>query len=213
MKLRQVSGYRYGLQICLHVVRAIIYQLAKAIRCVKCGKRIELQELALYITSLTNLIFWFTSSPLIRYGEVYLLLAPILLAGVLLEYMYGKFRMRNSNSVCSFGYQTGCLGIASLILIASFVEYYEKDAYYGLEPQLMHADYCKRESTVYQMDDVTIYIPVASDQPGYNNFPGTPNTGRANIAELRTGRLEDGFRMKEEFKGATINTDGVVSWQ
>lgn len=206
-------GYRIlvGVNV-LCTVCAVIYQLMKTIRCVKCGKRIDLQELSLYITSLTNLLFWFVSSPLMRYGEVYLLLMPVLLAGALMEYLHERLQTHASDTLGCFCFQSGCLGVAVLVLVISFVKYYEKDVYYGLEPQLMPADYFLREGMVYQMDDVTIYIPLGSDQPGYNNFPGTPNSERAQIAELRTGRLEDGFRLKEEFRGARINTSGTVFW-
>lgn len=147
-----------------------------------------------------------------RYGEVYLLLMPILLAGALMEYLHERLRTHTRDTLSCFCFQSGCLGVAALILVISFVKYYEKDVYYGLEPQLMPADYFLREGTVYQMGDVTIYIPLGSDQPGYNNFPGTPNSERAQIAELRTGKLEDGFRLKEEFRGARINTSGTMFW-
>lgn len=79
-----------------------------------------------------------------------------------------------------------------------------------MEPLLMPVDYLMRESSTYQIGDVIIYIPTSSDQPGYYNFPGTTNPERAQIVELRTGRLEDGFRLKEELKGAILENSGRV---
>ena len=80
----------------------------------------------------------------------------------------------------------------------------------GRPPVKIPFDYSEREVTVSEVDGIQIYVASKTDQVGYHYFPGVPNQGRLDVIELRTDKLEDGFRLKEEYRDQNIIPDGRV---
>ena len=50
----------------------------------------------------------------------------------------------------------------------------------------------------------------SGDQAGYYDFPSTPYEDRLGLIELRGDSLEDGFRMRKEYRNGFVSTYGRV---
>ena len=59
-----------------------------------------------------------------------------------------------------------------------------------------------------KLGDVDIYIPDEGDRIGSQVFPSTPYMGNLELIELRGNSLENGFRVKSEYKDSCFNTYG-----
>lgn len=154
------------------------------------------QRLNLLLVNMTGLLLWFWGAPLTRYGVIYLLLLPVMFVGIFLE----KIKWTLPGNI------SGSLILAySLICLALFVKGT------GKAPVKWPEDYAYREVAVTEMDGLTFYLGAESDQVGYHYFPSTPNQARLDNIELRTGNLEDGFRVKEELRNCNIVTDGYIA--
>lgn len=159
-------------------------------------KKKDVMSACLFGVSGLSMLMWFFTSPLIRYGGVFMLLLPLEFVGVLLLRMRGRtLGIMITTVVLGWGITAGGLYADRL----------------GAPPLKRQADYRWREAGAVEWDGETFYIPTNSDQLGYQYFPGTPNLGRLEKTELRSGSLRDGFRLKEEFRDAVINTDGAVA--
>lgn len=64
-----------------------------------------------------------------------------------------------------------------------------------------NADYNDYECRTEFLDGVEIYVPVFGDQAGYYKFPSTPALG---LIQMRGDSINDGFKIKDEFKGQLI---------
>ena len=173
----------------LGLVGTIFY----TVRCIR--KSHQWYRLNLLLVSAAGLILWFCGAPLIRYGVIYLLLLPIMFTGMLLE----NIRLKELSAA----------GM-TIMLAYSFITIGQFALWYGRPPFKFPLDYSEREVIVSEVDGVQIYVAGKTDQVGYHYFPGVPNQGRLDVIELRTGRLEDGFRLKEEYRDKNILPDGSV---
>ena len=130
------------------------------------------------------LVFFLLSSPLVRYGAIYIWLPAVLALGKLLTLMF---------------YQRGAeRRLIPLItaLIVLFIVYktvrfviYEVprfDARYLLYQQ----EYASFELEAYEIDGITFYYPKEGDQTGYEPFPASPT--KANVS-LIGDSIRDGF--------------------
>lgn len=158
-------------------------------------KRKGLERLMLLAAGGACLMMWLLTSPLIRYGEVYMLLMPAVLCGLVLEQLKAK--------------APGYLAVG-IFLVFGAAAWGRFAVSYGMPPVLRPADYNWRKAQPQQLGEITVYIGADGDQLGYHYFPGTVNQGRLEKAALRTGQLEDGFCLKEEYRDRKISTDGDI---
>lgn len=139
---------------------------------------------------------WFVSAPLVRYGMIYLLLLPAFFLGQLLE----KVDLYPFSNLC-----VALFLMTSLLSIAGFVVSCEAP------PLVRPQGYLYFNVTESSIDGVPMYIASGSDCVGYFYFPSTSNQGRLDLVELRTpGKLEDGFRLKKEYRDKNILTYGAI---
>lgn len=138
-------------------------------------------------------LFWIFSSPLIRYGCVYVYLTSAVVWGdVLTEF----FRNKQSTA----GQLKRCLEWAVTFGIALFLLY--KTAAFGAETAASYVnaywiyqkDYENYETKSYEIDGFTFYCPVTGDKTGYKDFPSSP--AKAQIG-LRGDTIGDGFLFRE----------------
>lgn len=158
-------------------------------------KRESYASVLLLLVCMAQVILWFVTAPLVRYGLVFLLLVPAFLLGLLC-------RKRNSRAlalaVCSAAV---CCGMFSLVRIADvFTETFWKRA----------ADYNWKEARIVNWENTVIYLPDGDDSIGYHFFPSTPNEPRLEAIEMRTEDIGDGFRLKEEYRGIQLDSGGVA---
>lgn len=187
-------GTLYRVMFCLSILclpAAVLYTVLVLRR------KGDYKRLTLLLVSGAGLVMWFCSSPLPRYGWVYMFLMPAIFIGTALEHL--KARTIPIGSL-------GCAAILGICLIS-----YGKFAVSGgRSPLGWPEDYMVREALEYQLDGITIYLPASGDLLGYHYFPEVITHSQLELIELRTGRLEDGFRLKEEYRERKIGTTGTL---
>lgn len=138
--------------------------------------------LLVQITVAGSFLFWLCTSPLMRYGCVYVYLMPaVILGGVYDELITAKKR------------GIGLCGIAAVLLVLLY-----KGAALGRliadshvnDYLVLQKDYENYETYPYKIEDVTFFCPVEGDRTGYESFPSSPT--EAKIGFLGEN-LEDGF--------------------
>lgn len=121
--------------------------------------------------------FWMLTSPLMRYGCVYVyLISAVLWGDIFMEHL--------------------TRGGAVLILLGLFLVY--KLIAFGREMTVSHVndywlyqqDYEQFETESYEIEGITFYVPVEGDRAGYHSFPSSPV--KAQI-KLRGDTLREGF--------------------
>ena len=148
--------------------------------CIMVRRRIEGRIMLLFVYSLISLCVWLFSAPLIRYGIVYLYI-PICEAVWILLLL----------SIIWCGYMLNCREVESTAI-------YKQDNY----------DEKATESVVWE-NDIQIWFPKEGDQGGYENFPCVPYRHMVERIELRGEKLNQGFRIKSEYKNIEIRGDGI----
>lgn len=157
--------------------------------------------------------FWICTSPLIRYGCVYVYLTPAVVFGGIYEAVFGVGRQGQGEcagaaSVIDVEGRGGLLSgqwwvmicravqRAAVVLTALILLYKglalgrEIARDYTGDYWLVQKDYENYETYSYEIDGVTFYLPVEGDQTGYESFPSAPAVPR--IGFLGAG-IADGF--------------------
>lgn len=161
----------------------ILYVIVYGILCIR--RKRDWIFLNLLTVSAAGLIFWFVSAPLIRYGAVYLWILPALISG----------------KYCAEWKRVGVLRICAGAISMVGIFWLSKTAFtYGQIPWKRPVDYSYCEVQQVDLEGLILYVPTEGDQAGYHFFPSTPYMWIVERIELRTGNLEDGFRLKEEYK-------------
>ncbi len=158
-----------------------------------------------------SFLFWLCTSPLIRYGCVWVYLTAAVVFGGLYETVMrpvtgagrseDAFRVRGSAGTQGDphgnggGWRTAMERAASafvvlLLLYKGFALARETAGSYGNDYWLVQKDYENYETRSYEIDGVTFYCPIVGDQVGYKSFPSSPS--EADIAFLGAG-IGDGF--------------------
>lgn len=131
-------------------------------------------------TVIGSYAFWQYSAPILRYGYAYVLLVDMLTAGVILQ------NLRRQQIL----YGLICLyGGYKLVMMGDYIR-----SNYLVEAYIWQQDYGTYELTAYDLEGITIYLPVAGDRTGYDSFPSVPTMPEI---ELRGDTLEAGFRRTE----------------
>ena len=133
-------------------------------------------------TVAASFLFWLCSSPLIRYGCVYVYLTPAIVFGGIYKALTGEKRgILNRLCLAAVGL---LLVYKSVALAKEIVTDYHNDYW------LVQKDYDTYETAAYKIEGITFYYPVEGDQTGYESFPSSPT--KAQIGLLGNG-LQDGF--------------------
>ena len=150
-------------------------------------------------TVAASFLFWLCTSPLMRYGCVYVYLTFAVVSGGIYEAAtgYGEGRSEDSGqgrSPLRTMIRRAALAMTVLLLLykglalgREIVGSYE-NAYW-----LVQKDYENYETLSYQIEGITFYYPIEGDQVGYDSFPSSPT--KAEISFLGE-ELADGFVVK-----------------
>lgn len=154
--------------------------------------------LIVQVTVACSFLFWLCTSPLIRYGCVYVYLLPAVVFGGVYDAVLSaggttadgkrsdvtvpltKKILKQSVLVAVwflFGYKCATLGGE---IAGSFVNDY----------WITQKDYENYETQSYEINGVTFYYPINGDQAGYNAFPSAPVRTEVKFMGMR---IEDGF--------------------
>lgn len=136
-------------------------------------------------SALLGFLIWQFGAPLVRYGYFFVLFLPLTAFGGLYVRFFGKgrgFRTFAALLVAFLLYRGYNLGNMVLELCGEPYYIYQQD--YGEWP-----------AETYEVDGVTIYVPLDRGQIGYEKFPSSPVV---QSIELRDGKtVESGFRQKD----------------
>ena len=148
-------------------------------------KKVDFPRITLFLVLSANLLMWFFSSPLIRYGMVYLILLPILITGVILD------KVGDSKRNIIITYSFTCLILAYCAL--SMLRHIEVQ---GKTPLLHPSDYMVKQCIAVEWQGNYIYLPTDDDRTCYHHFPSTTAAYRLEMIELRGVDIRSGFRAK-----------------
>lgn len=143
-------------------------------------------------------LFWLFSSPLIRYGCVYVYLTSAVIWGNMAAAFFHICRVRSGDDRKVYRKYPE---YACILLICVFLAYKafmfgrELSAFYVNDYWICQKDYDNYETQSYEMDGILFYYPVTGDQTGYESFPASPV--RAQIA-LRGNTIKEGFYFREQ---------------
>lgn len=152
-----------------------------------------------------SFLFWLCTSPLIRYGCVYVYLtSAVVLGGVYDAVMRaGESRIclrgkENVGADQAAGARTGrkavrlCVvaGVSFLLIYKCVALGREIVMSYVNDYWIMQKDYENYETLSYEINGVTFYYPAEGDQVGYEAFPSAPTKVKVGFLGQE---LEDGF--------------------
>jgi hypothetical protein len=142
--------------------------------------------LLVQVTVAGSFLFWLGTSPLIRYGCVYVYLTSAVVWGCIYDTL-----LRHAKGRWQRCLQGLCLAAAALFcvykgcaLCGKIVMSYTNDYW------LTQKDYDNYETLSYEINGVTFYYPAEGDQVGYESFPSSP--ARAEIGFIGE-EIRDGF--------------------
>lgn len=149
-----------------------------------CGlwrKRLEL--LLVQVTVAGSFLFWLCTSPLIRYGCVYVYLTFAVAVGSVYDMIVS--RGRKAVRLC------GTAAVFLLLLYKGVALGREIASSYVNDYWIAQKDYENYAVIPYEIDGVIFYYPAQGDQVGYDSFPSAPS--RVEI-EFLGKKMENGFR-------------------
>lgn len=134
-----------------------------------------------------SFIFWLVTSPLIRYGCVYVYLTPAVVLGHVFVELFdiadGENIRKYMRSIC-----IAVIGIFILYKLIALGK--EITGAYVNDYWICQKDYDNYETLSYEIDGVTFYYPVEGDRTGYERFPSSPTKAKI---RLRGDDIRDGF--------------------
>ena len=134
-----------------------------------------------------SFIFWIATSPLLRYGCVYVYLtSAVVLGDVCVEFFAADARKIWQN-IC-------IVAIVVFLFYKAIAFGRELSAAYVNDYWLCQKDYDNYKTLSYEIEGITFYYPVEGDRVGYDSFPSSPT--KAQIG-LRGDGIEDGFYYRE----------------
>lgn len=157
-----------------------------------------------------SFLFWLCTSPLMRYGCVYVYLTPAVVLGGIYGAAVGMWdvQRRGAGMVGKAGFDSGGYGkwktvaertvsaLAVLFLLYKCLALgREIVGSYVDDYWMVQKDYENYGTYSYEIGGVTFYCPVEGDRVGYESFPSSPT--KAQIAFLGEG-VAEGFRMSED---------------
>ncbi|MBD5521057.1 MAG: hypothetical protein HDR03_07490 [Lachnospiraceae bacterium] len=134
-----------------------------------------------------SFIFWIVTSPLIRYGCVYVYLTPAVVFGDVLAEVFDIVNGENIRKYIR-GVYIAVIGFFILYKLAALGK--ELTVAYVNDYWICQKDYDNYETLSYEIDGVTFYYPIEGDRTGYESFPSSPL--KAQI-RLRGDDIRDGF--------------------
>lgn len=156
--------------------------------------------LLVQMTVAGSFLFWLGTSPLMRYGCVYVYLTPaVVLGGVYCRVLtvweekcaYGesknvkeKFRVLKIVRLCGVG------AMSIFLLYKSFALGEEITRSYVNDYWIAQKDYENYETLSYEVNGVIFYYPIEGDRVGYKSFPSAP---AKTMVEFLGKELSDGM--------------------
>lgn len=155
---------------------ALIVFLVAIIYIIKIKKKEYIPWIITVSVVYINLLVWFITAPMVRYGYVYLICPSLLVFGfIMVKKKWSRIAL--ALVCCIFILWKGA-ALGKYILEVRNLPYY-----------ITQQSYEQYEVYETSLGNETIYLPVEGDRTGYDNFPSVPAVG----CKLRGESLKDGF--------------------
>ncbi|MDE6662672.1 MAG: hypothetical protein K2K46_04930 [Lachnospiraceae bacterium] len=171
----------------LFIPAAFFSVIVFIVRIVKHGRTVTRDKLLVEGVVSLSFIFWLVTSPLIRYGCVYVYLTPAVVFGHVFVELFDKVDGENIRK-----FMRGvCISVIGIFILYKLVALgKEITGAYVNDYWICQKDYDNYETLSYEIDGVTFYYPAEGDRTGYDSFPSSPT--KAQI-RLRGDDIKDGF--------------------
>lgn len=160
--------------------------------------------LLVQITVAGSFLFWLGTSPLIRYGCVYVYLTPAVVIGGVYDAILARAEERSERRDGAKLHSQSAAepvsvkvfrlcGVAAVSLLLAFkcvALGREIATTYVDDYWIAQKDYDNFEILSYEVEGITIYYPAEGDRVGYDAFPSAPAKTEV---ELLGAEIEDGF--------------------
>ena len=123
-------------------------------------------------TVIASSVFWLMSSPLVRYGQGYLLVLPAITWGRAFLPLFNRIEKENIRKVFN-GIVITFIGLFLIykgVMTAGYIKDTIRQPYY-LHPQ----DYGRYETHIVTVGNMSVYAPNSGDRTGYYDFPSVPS--------------------------------------
>ena len=116
--------------------------------------------------------FWLMSSPLVRYGQGYLLVLPAITWGRAFLPLFDRIGNEKLRKMLN-AVPVVCIGLFIIYKTAMTGVYIRDTRYMGyyLQPQ----DYGRYETHLVSIGNISVYAPDSGDRTGYYDFPSVPS--------------------------------------
>ena len=158
-------------------------------------KRFEMAYIC--CVAILGLAMWFFSAPLIRYGRAYLYILPAIVFGLAIERIRGS---EKAFKLISAGFAVWCIFLCN--------QYLKNQEYVRIVSPEDYPSYSVTEHVI--SDEISIYTAEGDDRTGYEPFPAIPYAAILDKIELRGHSLENGFRIKEEYRNTKLSNSGQI---
>ncbi len=141
---------------------------------------------------------WFLSAPLLRYGLIYTIILPITVMGVMLSEK--NFSTKQGSRILVSLCLTGCIisGVFRLRDIQTINKF-------------SHVAYNFWDCEGVSWEGIEVYIPYQMGNMGYYFIPSTQHDYVLPYIELRGESIQDGIRVKEQYKNERFESCGAIS--
>lgn len=119
---------------------------------------------------IASMIYWLLSSPLIRYGSVYLWIVAAVVYGRIFILLFTKVRQ----SLAPWFYGAVMAALLLVIVIKGSICVIEEAPRFNSVYFFEQQDYGEYEVAEYEVNGITFYYPVEGDRVGYAPFPSAP---------------------------------------
>lgn len=135
------------------------------------------------------LLFWFFTTPQMRFGEAYLLIMSALVAGDILcagLNRFGESLRKRAEAVMEYGPAVFLAAALGFLLVTGQIPF---------SHPVLQQDYDRYPVTAYRVDGIKLYYPTDYVYTGYYAFPGT----RWKNEDIRAlgAKITDGFTAKQ----------------
>lgn len=131
--------------------------------------------LLVQLTVAGSFLFWLGTSPLMRYGCVYVYLTPAVVLGGIYDAAVNRTDGTDCVTARRRGVNRFCMAAVTLLIAYKMCALgKEIAAAYTNDYWLVQKDYENYEVIPYEIEGITFYYPAQGDQAGYAGFPSSP---------------------------------------
>lgn len=180
------------------IINIVMLPVLLVVNFIKVLRKSDDYDFIINAAAIIQFIYWLGTAPHSRYGQILLFLIPCMLIVHIIK----------SKSKIIFPFYPRAILIAMGIMLICFI--YRTITVVEKIPLKRSSYYIYRECNELEWEGITMYTPIENCYTGYYCFPGLTYPKRIPYLELRGDTIQDGFRIKEEYKHINLTTYGSI---